>query len=129
MGVILLDSNTLIYLSKGLLPIDEVLPDGETYAVSVVTYMEVMGYPFESQEEENLILSLFSHFHIIMIDAGIANRVIILRKSYKIKLPDAIICATALTHQALLFTNDERLQQINELSIRIIKPTFSSSQL
>ncbi|HQR82211.1 MAG TPA: type II toxin-antitoxin system VapC family toxin [Thiotrichales bacterium] len=125
MGVILLDSNTLIYLSKELLPIDEVLPDGETYAVSVVTYMEVMGYPFESQEEENLILSLFSHFHIIMVDAAIANRVIALRKEYKIKLPDAIICATALTHQAQLFTNDTRLRQIKGLSVKIVSPLIT----
>ena len=49
--MIILDSNTIIYLSKGLLAIDEVFPDGEGYAVSVVTYMEVMGYPFESAQE------------------------------------------------------------------------------
>lgn len=122
MGVILLDSNTLIYLSKGLLSIDKVLPDGETYAVSVVTYMEVMGYPFSSQAEEELISSLFSHFHIIMVDAVIAKRVIALRKEYKIKLPDAIICATALTHQAQLFTNDIRLRQIKGLSVNFISP-------
>jgi predicted nucleic acid-binding protein len=122
MGVILLDSNTIIYLSKGLLSIDDILPDEETYAVSVVTYMEVMGYPFESKHEEQLITELFGHFNIIMIDTRIANQVIALRKNYKIKLPDAIICATALTHRAQLLTNDDRLKQIKELKLKIINP-------
>lgn len=122
MGVILLDSNTIIYLSKGLLSIDDVLPDEETYAVSVVTYMEVMGYPFESEHEEQLITELFSHFNIIMIDTHIANQVIALRKAHKIKLPDAVICATALTHQSQLFTNDVRLKQIKELKLKMINP-------
>jgi predicted nucleic acid-binding protein len=121
--MILLDSNTIIYLSKGLLRIDDVLPDGQVYAVSIITYMEVMGYPFESKEEEQIISDLLGHFKIIMIDQRIADRVITLRKTYKIKLPDAIICATAIINHATLFSNDERLKQINELKLVVVRPT------
>lgn len=124
--MILLDSNTLIYLSKGLLNIDEVLPDNEVYAVSVVSYMEVMGYTFESSTEEAMVKKLFDYFTLLMIDSVIANKVIELRKAYKIKLPDAIICATAIHYKAKLLTNDEKLQQISELDIRIIKPQHAS---
>lgn len=124
--MILLDSNTLIYLSKGLLNIDEVLPDNEVYAVSVVSYMEVMGYTFESSTEETMVKKLFDYFTLLMIDSVIANKVIELRKAYKIKLPDAIICATAIHYKAQLLTNDEKLQQISELNIRIIKPKHAS---
>ncbi len=83
--MIILDSNTIIYLSKGLLAIDDMFPDGEVYAVSVVTYMEVMGYSFESEQEEQLVTALFDHIKIIMIDGQIAKQVITLRKQYKIK--------------------------------------------
>lgn len=120
--MIILDSNAIIYLSKGLLAIDDAFPDGEIYAASVVTFMEVMGYPFESVQEEQLVTALFDQLRIIMIDEQIAKQVIALRKHHKIKLPDAIICATALIHQATLFTNDDRLKQIKELNIKRVNP-------
>ena len=51
----LLDSNAIIYLSKGLVSIDEVIHDNEEYCISVITYMEVLGYVFESEKEEKFI--------------------------------------------------------------------------
>ena len=57
----LLDSNTIIYLSKRLLSIDNLFIDkGNNYAISVITYMEVIGYDFDSTEEENFIKKLLS---------------------------------------------------------------------
>ncbi len=40
--MILLDSNTIIYLSKKLIKIDDILEDNTIPLVSVVTYMEVL---------------------------------------------------------------------------------------
>ena len=45
--MILLDSNTIIYLSKKLIKIDDILEDNTIPLVSVVTYMEVLGYDFK----------------------------------------------------------------------------------
>ena len=39
--MIFLDSNIIIYLSKGLVSIDDVFTEDTQYAVSVITYMEV----------------------------------------------------------------------------------------
>ena len=47
---------------------------------------------------------------IISIDETIANEVIKLKQEKKIKLPDAIICATAIVNNTLLITNDIRLK-------------------
>lgn len=116
----LLDSNTLIYLSKGILDIDTILCDDEDYAVSVVTYMEVLGYSFTSKEEETIITKLFSLFEILYIDEAIANKVIDIRRVYAIKLPDAIICATALNKNAILYTNDIRLKSIDDLKLKLL---------
>jgi hypothetical protein len=115
MAVILLDSNAVIYLSKGLITINE-LPNDRSYAVSIITYMEVMGYDFNNAQEKSLIESLFGHFTVLMLDQPIANRVVNLRQIHKIKLPDAIICATAIQYQATLVTNDIRLGKIDGLS-------------
>jgi predicted nucleic acid-binding protein len=107
--VILLDSNTIIYLSKKLIKIDDILEDNTIPLVSVVTYMEVLGYDFKDDSEKNFIKKLFSFLEIVYIDEEIAIKTIKIREENKIKLPDAIICATALYKKAKLITNDEKL--------------------
>jgi predicted nucleic acid-binding protein len=121
MVMTLLDSNTIIYLSKRLLSIDDIFIDkDDSYAISVITYMEVLGYDFDSTEEENFIKKLLSYLDILYIDEMIANEVINLKRKYKIKLPDAIICTTAILNDAILLTNDIRLKNIEKLKLKII---------
>ncbi|MDO9142659.1 MAG: hypothetical protein Q7U38_20245 [Methylobacter sp.] len=38
-----------------------------------------------------------------------------------LKLPDAIVCATALLEQAVLLTNDKKLHEINGLQCRALE--------
>jgi len=116
----LLDSNTIIYLSKRLISIDDVFNNDDKYAISVITYMEILGYEFNSKNEEKFIKELLSYLEILYIDEQIANKVIQLKRKNKIKLPDAIICATAILNKAILVTNDIRLQSINNLNLKII---------
>lgn len=116
----LLDSNTIIYLSKRLITIDDVFEDHEEYAISVITYMEVFGYDFESKKEKDFIKELLSYMQIFYIDEDIAKKVIQIKIKNKIKLPDAIICATAMLNKATLVTNDIRLQNIKNLKSKII---------
>ena len=121
MVMLLLDSNTIIYLSKGTLDIDTILLENENYAISVITYMEVLGYKFNSNQEETIMKNLLSLFDILYIDESIAKMVIEIRKSNKIKLPDAIICATAIKNNSILFSSDIRLKAIKNLNLRLIE--------
>lgn len=116
----ILDSNTIIYLSKELVKIDDIFTDNENYAVSVITYMEVLGYEFASQNEENFIRKLFDLLEIMYIDQQIAENVIKIKKKHKIKLPDAIICATSIVNNATLCTNDIRLKSIDDLKLKLL---------
>lgn len=118
--MVLLDSNTIIYLSKEIISVDDVFYNSEEYGISVITYMEVLGYEFESKKEQEFIEELLSYLSIFYIDETIAKRVIKLKKERKIKLPDAIICATAMLQDSLLITNDIRLKNIENLKIKII---------
>ena len=114
----ILDSNIIIYLSKRLVNIDKIIFDNEEYAISVITYMEVLGYAFESKKEEKFIVDLLSCFQIKYLNSDIVQRVISLRKIQKIKLPDAIICATAISENAYLLTNDSQLKTIKDLKVK-----------
>ena len=120
MVMVFLDSNTIIYLSKELIEIETIFRDDEEYAVSVITYMEVLGYDFDSNEEREFIEELLSSLTIIYIDEAISNKVIELKKIVKIKLPDAIICATTILYNSVLITNDIRLKSIQELKLNLI---------
>jgi len=116
---ILLDSNIVIYLSQNKLSIDEVLEDDKEYAVSIITYMEILSYNFPSTQEENFIRELLTYFEIIDINHKVAEQVIALKKRRRIKLPDAIIVATALMTKSTLYTNDRQLTAIEGLECRV----------
>jgi len=124
----ILDSNAIIYLSKGMINVDSIFKDDEDYAISVISYMEVLGFDFQSQKEEDFIRSLLSLFKIIYIDERIVNTVISLRKTYKIKLPDAIICASCISNNAILISNDEQLNNISEVTVKKLKFTASHNE-
>ena len=114
---VILDSNIVIYLSQKKLSIDEVFEEGKEYCISLVTYMEILSYNFPSKEEEQFIRELLSMFKIIEITKTIAKEVISLKKKRKIKLPDAIIVATACVENAILYTNDKQLHGIENLDV------------
>jgi len=119
--VMLLDSNIIIYLSKGLVSLDDIFFDeNELYSISIITYMEILGFRFKNQEEKKIIEQIIENLHILYIDKQVADKVVELKQIYNIKLPDAIICATSITNKALLITNDIRLNNIKNIKTKNI---------
>ena len=80
----------------------------DKFYVSVITCMEVYAYEFVVQAEKDLIDQFFQSVEIIEINKEIADQAIIYRKkkSKKIKLPDAIILASAKYVNADLLSDD-----------------------
>ncbi len=105
---LLIDSNVIILASKRKLDFEAIFEAYDEVYVSIITYMEVFGYTFKHQQEFELIAKIFENLQIVDINLTIANYVIGYRKSptKKIKLPDAIILASARFAQADLFTFD-----------------------
>ncbi len=70
--------------------------------------MEVYSYEFLNSNEKSLIDELFENIEIIEINKTIADSAIQIRKNQnkKIKLPDAIILATAKFLNIPLLTDD-----------------------
>lgn len=100
----LLDSNIIIRLSKQDEALSEWFNNNEDFAISIITYMEVLGYKFNDKREEYLVRKIISLMDVVYIDENIADCVIELRKLKKIKLPDAIIAATAIVSNMELAT-------------------------
>ena len=100
----LVDTNILIYLSKKQLAFNKVASPADKLFISVITYMEVLGYPFTDIQEKNVVEEICKNIPVIGLDQNIVDKVILIRQTHKIKLPDAIILATALVNQFDLIT-------------------------
>lgn len=81
----------------------------------------MLSYHFISENEEDQIKKFLTEIPVVQIDTLIKNRAIELRKKYKLKLPDAIIIATAIELNAVLLTNDESVKVVKEVHIQSVK--------
>jgi predicted nucleic acid-binding protein len=85
---------------------------------SPIIRVELLSFAGLSKEEEQAIEDLLSQFNSVPLLREIKNYTIQLKRQYKIKLPDAIIAATALHTDASLVTrNIDDFQGIAELKI------------
>ncbi|MBI3480072.1 MAG: PIN domain-containing protein [Nitrosomonadales bacterium] len=101
-----LDTNTLIYLQGGKLA--ERLPVG-AYAYSVISEIELLSWPEIQPEQEHIWRGLLATLHRVEVDASVRETAIRLRRERRLKLPDALIAASAFSLDATLLTNDQRL--------------------
>lgn len=75
--------------------------------VSIVTWMEVL-VGARSEEEASAIVGFLARFRVLEHDRPIAEEAVHLRRTHRIRLPDAIIWATARVGEALLVTRNTR---------------------
>jgi len=94
---------------------------------SVVTMMEILVKPKQEKneqaiEEYKFTLQTFPNLKIKPIDFGIAEKAAELRAVYGVKPPNALQIAASLDEGAKAFvTNDEKLKQVEEIEIIVMK--------
>ncbi|WP_217355269.1 type II toxin-antitoxin system VapC family toxin [Aphanizomenon sp. UHCC 0183] len=74
--------------------------------VSPIIRIELLSFVGLSKEEEQSIEDLLSQFNTVQLLREIENQTIQIKRQYKIKLPDAIIAATAVNQDAFLVTRN-----------------------
>jgi predicted nucleic acid-binding protein len=102
----LFDTNILIDHLHAVPAAREEIALYETRAISIVTWMEVMAGTDERTDVSTR--KFLANFDLIPIDADIAELAVSIRKARRLKLPDAIIQATASVHGLLLVTRNEK---------------------
>lgn len=78
--------------------------------------MEMLGYPGISPEDITRINSFLDETSIIELTADVKTKTIELRQFYNIKLPDAIIAATAICQNIPLISADGIFKRIEALN-------------
>lgn len=111
---VLLDTNIVLYhladqLLRGLSP--------GNFAVSVITEIELLSFPNLKLQEESNIRQFLTDVTVIPLSRSIVERAISLRKTHRLKLPDAIILATAVVKGFEFLSNDRQFAQIPEIRV------------
>jgi len=100
----LFDTNILIDHLNAIPEARKEIERFENRAISIITWMEVMvGASADLVEPTRHFLE---GFKVIALDDQIADRAVALRRAHRIKLPDAVIWATAQTTDRLLVTRN-----------------------
>ena len=102
----LFDTNILVDYLNGIPQAKAELGRYADKAISIITVMEVLIG--ETPESEAPIRQFLNGFQHLAIEAAVSDAAIDLRRQHKIKLPDAIIWATAQVHGRVLVTRNTK---------------------
>ena len=80
--------------------------------------MELLSYQPLQPAAETQIRSFLSEITVVPLSRPVIELAIALRREHAMKLPDAVIAATALSLDAELWTNDDKLVRIPALNCR-----------
>ncbi len=114
----LLDTNTVIYFLDNLMPeksldfIEQRL-DEQGGVISIISKIELMGWRDGSPKQLQNVTDFIHDIEVLPLTDAVVDKTIEIRRSQKIKLPDAVIAATAIVHDfTLISRNDEDFRKI-----------------
>lgn len=113
-----LDTNVVLYFLGGRLA--EPFPAG-AYTISVISELELLAYPGLASSEEQRIRDFLADVPVTDLTQSVKHHAVNLRKRFSLKLPDAIVAATALALEATLLTNDQRLLVLADVPTQTLR--------
>ncbi len=115
------DTNIFLYLQSGREDLAKVFNQSSVF-VSVVTELELFSFKFMDEKAEIELNEALKSCFIVDLEKPIRQHTIQIRKAYGLKLPDAIIAATAIHLQLPLFTADKEFEKVKDLMLYLYKP-------
>jgi len=113
----LLDTNCIIeILQNNNLNLLHKLNNAEYVCVSVISKIEFLAFPKITKNDKVLFYNFLNIVDIIDLkscDDTLIDTIINLRQEFKLKLPDAIIVATAKVFGSTLLTRDKELLKLS----------------
>ncbi|AMR33869.1 hypothetical protein A0256_21710 [Mucilaginibacter sp. PAMC 26640] len=103
----LIDTNVILEFTSGLLPpnvnalLEDIL-DQSGFYISIINRIEVLGHPSATQTLADFLDTAITYH----LTNDVIEQTINIRKVKKIKLPDAVIAATAMFHGHSLITRN-----------------------
>ena len=118
----MLDTNILVDYLGGLEAAGEQRARDVDPSISAITWMEVMVGAADEREGARL-RSLLSDFRLVLIDEAVSELAVAIRREHRIRLPDAIIWASARRiarrMEGLLVTRNTKDFRADEPGVRV----------
>ncbi len=104
----LLDTNILVDYLQGVESAREEIARYRKPLISRITWMEIMVGVEPDSEEAVLTRSFLEGFGVVELDGEVAAQAVVLRREHRMRLPDAIILASARREECLLVTRSTK---------------------
>jgi predicted nucleic acid-binding protein len=108
------DTNALIAVSQGTHIVD---PLHVRVAISIITRIEMLAWPSLSAADRAGLRQMLAPVDVVDLDRVVEAHAIDIRTSRLLKLPDAIVAASALSLQVPLVTNDNGFLRVPGLRV------------
>ena len=112
------DTNILVDYLAGIEAAKDELAQYRIRQISIITVIELMVGAQDARQEAS-IRGFLSSFEVLELSTAIAHEAIRLRRQLRLKIPDAIVYATARTQGCLLVSRNTRELKSEWPDIRI----------
>jgi tRNA(fMet)-specific endonuclease VapC len=116
----LLDTNAISALLQGSSQLVSLLQEADWVGISVISQLELLAFSGLSQDDRQIFDQFLQRADVIDLttsNTALIEKIIQIRQDFRLKLPDAIIAATALQSTASLITADREFAKISKLTI------------
>ena len=114
----LFDTNILIDYLNGVEAAKAEIERPADRLISSITWMEVLAGA-RNDEDEDVIEMFLRDFHVVDVTRGIARGAVEIRRARRIRLPDAIVWASARAESAVLITRNTKDFPKEDLGVRV----------
>src|SRR6266516_772690 len=118
---LLLDTNSIIALLNENAEVIKAVDTADNIFISVINELEFKSFSNLSLNDMKLFDAFISGVNVLDLQTSniiFINKTIEIRNLYKLKLPDAIIAASAIVNNAELVTEDKGFKKVDELQLR-----------
>lgn len=116
-----LDTNILIAYLNGEQPVIDFISglkqEGRALFISSINVAEILALPNLTTSDIRNIKQFLSELISVPFDDVLAETAALIKRVYKISLPDAIIAATALSRKVNLVSRDKQFKKVKELNV------------
>ena len=111
----LLDTNALVALLQGHERLLALIGQAQWLGVSVINVLEFLGFDGLTNADRDLFAALVSRVEVVDLayeNSDLLALIANIRAHKAVKLPDAIVAASAALNEAILVTNDAQLLKL-----------------
>ncbi|MDR2561429.1 MAG: type II toxin-antitoxin system VapC family toxin [Holophagales bacterium] len=124
-GRFVFDTNAIVYYLQGRNEWVEYIDNAPMAerAASVITRIELLSYPEISPAEEESISRFLGDLVVVPLNKKVEDIATAIRRTVRMKLPDAIVAATAISMEATLISGDHQFKSLEWPGLHVAMPT------